>query len=1243
MVKYGELIAFEPIVKIVQLREVDDKKAAARLIGNYVISDGMEKNLNQIIIPQLDFHGPVNSELSSEDKEVSSLEHQGLLIVGYYGSGKSHLMATISAIAEHEDLLSNLKNPSVRKEAEKIAGNFKVIRIEIGAVKRSLRDIICAELEKGLKSMGIPFKFESAEQITNHKDEFIRMMGEFQQKYPEKGLLLVVDELLDFLRTRAEGDLIYDLNFLREIGESIRWSRFRFMTGIQEALFNNPRFEFVAASIQLMKPRYLQIRIVKEDLKFVISERLLKKDQKQKAKIRIHLRKFSALYGDMNERLEDYVNLYPVHPAYLDILERLTLVEKREVLKAISSDIESLIESKVPDNDPGLLSFDRYWNVLNSDASIVTNADVKNVLEKGKLLEGIIQRQFSKVQYRPVAVRIIQALAIHRLTTGDVNKPIGLTSENLRDDLCLYLDLPEKDSEFLRSTIETILRDISRTVSGQFISQNDENGQFYLDLKKDIDYDKKIEERGEALGDHLDRYYFDALKRVMKTPENTFKSGHRIWQHDLVWRTHNAGRPGYLFFGAPDERPTAYPPQDFYIYFIQPFDTPPFNDEKKPDEVFFYFVEPTTEFNKILRLYAGAREMSATSGGPSKRIYEDKATDHLKAMERWLRENMQTTYDVVYQGQRKKLFEWSKEATVPSNADVPDMVNAVSALCLEPHFTAIAPQYPKFSDVIRNKEDREEIVKDSLKWLRGSLKTKRAAILLDGLKLLDGDQISVDKSPYAQYILKLMSSRGEGQVLNRTDIFESKLGIEYDQKFRLEPELMTLVIAALVYNGDVVISYPGKKIDPTNLEEFTKMGVSDFIVFKHLEYPKNTPTETLQELFKVLDLRPGLVTNKEYLKDAIISLNSNVEKRLKQIVELEQKLNMRFMFWNVEIISDQKREIIGEQINSAKQFLESLQRYNTEGKLKNFAYTKKEVHKFRDNLESVANFEQILKITTDFTPILSYISEAEAILPQDNTVRKAIEEAKTCISPSLVDTSKWMDQGFRHDLMEELERLKREYTVEYFNLHGNARLGVQEDELKKKLMHDSRLTQLTSLASIEILPKRQLTDFQTQLNTLTPCYSLTEQDLMISPICPYCKYRPLEQLTLVPVSNTLADLEVRLDIIADDWARTLLTNLNDPVVKKTIKQLLKADQQEMVLEFISTKQLPEDLSSTFIRSLQDLFSGLEKVDITLDDLKQALLEKGTPCTVDEFEKRFAEYIAKLIKGRERKKIRIVIE
>ena len=45
--------------------------------------------------------------------------------------------------------------------------------------------------------------------------------------------------------------------------------------------------------------------------------------------------------------------------------------------------------------------------------------------------------------------------------------------------------------EFLQSIVQQILKDIMTTVSGQFIEYNEENGQYYLDLSKDIDFDEK--------------------------------------------------------------------------------------------------------------------------------------------------------------------------------------------------------------------------------------------------------------------------------------------------------------------------------------------------------------------------------------------------------------------------------------------------------------------------------------------------------------------------------------------------------------------------------------------------------------------------------------------------------------------------------------------------------------------------------------------------------------------------------
>jgi hypothetical protein len=58
---------------------------------------------------------------------------------------------------------------------------------------------------------------------------------------------------------------------------------------------------------------------------------------------------------------------------------------------------------------------------------------------------------------------------VHRLTTNGLDVQFGLTAENMKDDLCLFLPMPEQDADFLLSLIKTTLKDIMTTVSGQFI------------------------------------------------------------------------------------------------------------------------------------------------------------------------------------------------------------------------------------------------------------------------------------------------------------------------------------------------------------------------------------------------------------------------------------------------------------------------------------------------------------------------------------------------------------------------------------------------------------------------------------------------------------------------------------------------------------------------------------------------------------------------------------------------------
>lgn len=79
-----------------------------------------------------------------------------------------------------------------------------------------------------------------------------------------QGLLLVVDELLDYLRSRNQQEVILDLGFLREIGEVCKLIRFRFIAGLQEALFYNPTFQFFAESLRRVKDCFEQARIVRQ-------------------------------------------------------------------------------------------------------------------------------------------------------------------------------------------------------------------------------------------------------------------------------------------------------------------------------------------------------------------------------------------------------------------------------------------------------------------------------------------------------------------------------------------------------------------------------------------------------------------------------------------------------------------------------------------------------------------------------------------------------------------------------------------------------------------------------------------------------------------------------------------------------------------------------------------------------------------------------------------------------------------
>jgi hypothetical protein len=112
----------------------------------------------------------------------------------------------------------------------------------------------------------------------------------------------------------------------------------------------------------------------------------------------------------------------------------------------------------VPADEPGLIAYDSYWQNLKDNPSFRSVPEIREVIEKSRRARGRIQQAFTRPQYRPAALRIIHALSVHRLTTSDIFAPIGATADELRDDLCLILPMPERDAEFLKTVVETVLK-----------------------------------------------------------------------------------------------------------------------------------------------------------------------------------------------------------------------------------------------------------------------------------------------------------------------------------------------------------------------------------------------------------------------------------------------------------------------------------------------------------------------------------------------------------------------------------------------------------------------------------------------------------------------------------------------------------------------------------------------------------------------------------------------------------------
>lgn len=1243
--KYSDLVKFEPIESVIQLLDANKAEEGRKLVSSYVISEAMADRIADIILPQLSFD--------------PSVDHKGILVVGNYGTGKSHLMSVISTIAEDAAAVPEIRNDKVRDAAGLVGGKFQVLRIEISS-RMSLRDILAQELEGFLAVKGVAFKFPPEDKVTQNKTALIDMMDAFEQKFPGQGLLVVADEMLDYLRSRRDTELVHDLSFMREIGEIAKNTRFRFVGGVQEAIFDSARFASTADSLRRVKDRFQQVLIDRQDIGFVVAERLLRKDEHQRDLVRKHLEPFAKFYGSMGDRMEQFVRLFPVHPDYLAIFERIAFAENRNALSTLSGAMKKLLDQEVPTDGPGVITYDSFWTDVRTNPAFRAQNGIRDVVRIAETLQEKIETAFpkGKAMSRPTAHRIIDGLAIQRLTTPDINVELGPTSAELRDQLLLMnpmeADFPSDEPALdLLTFIDTTISDIMKAVNGQFITRATGSDQVFLDVTKDVDYDSEIDKRGESLDDEdLDNAYYQAIAHLMeRTDEATHLPGHKIWQYPLEWFERRAHRDGYLFFGSPNDRPTAYPARDFYLYFVQPYDPPKFKDGEKSDEVFLRLASKDEVLTAILRRFSSASALSTLNSGNAKTVYTAKAEEALKSMRKWLRDQQTTAFNVTYRGKTRTLGEWAKSFSVRERAGIKgddtvnfrEYINVSAGFLLAPHFAETYPEYPTFGTIVTD-ASRRILCTTAVKALGGPSRPKDAVMILDALKLLDGEKLDPRHSPYAQEITSRLAAKGAGQVLNRGEIFEATSMAESfaPERFGLEPDLVAVILAALVHSGDVIVSVAGRKVDSSNLGDGSASLVDELAAFKHIEAPKDVNVAVLRDLYELFGLPSGQAQAAVKGDDAAVrSLQDAIEKAVTSTLTLGTELDASLSFWGAPVMSPEQVQDGRARIEAVRRFAEAHSVYNSPAKLKNMRTTQADTAARMDDFAGYRRIATIVAQLESLAKDAGYLQQTENILRDDDPW---LEKARKARHEIVGRVGGMLDQSAMTAVRSNLGTLKKDYVTHYVSLHAKARLGVTASKTKGALMSDPRLKTLEQLTRVPILPGNELESFRNTLADLKTCSGLVESELATRATCPHCSYTPkAEQLPLAaPATSVLATLDERLDTMMAGWIKKLRDELEDPVTLAEGLQLVDAKVRDRIEAFAAGGELPEPPDSDFVAGIRDALSDLAKVEITSASLRAALTGGGSPVTVDDIRKRFERLLADELKGKDETKVRFVI-
>lgn len=1220
----GHLFDFQQIKDVVDIdADLDESDKRADVVTSYVISESLE---NQIV----EFFNNLDHP-----------KHKANTVIGNYGSGKSHLIAFLISLVEDPSLADALKNEPIKQAVKKLSRKFVSVQFELQAGQVGLKQWFYGKIKQQLKAKyNIDIPVYDPQKDYDDKDNIKDILSIIKKEDPSVGLLVIIDEISDFLSSKQQQEMKADLQFLRVIGQVCQDQDLMFVGSMQEDVFTSNKFKNVASELGRIGERFQNIIIHKEDIKKVIANRIVSKNQEQRHNLEQKFIPYAEKIDDVSSNIDEYVDLFPLTPFLLELFSDLPYFEKRGVIQFAMSEIKYLLA----ENFPYFITFEKVYDILENNPNKKNLEEIYDITKVMAILGQKINLLESKFQED--ALKVVKGLAVYSLWD---RRDKGATAQELANNLML---LPQKKLFSAADNISLIIKKIRDVTDGEYIktSKDESTGLEYFRFvtKAGVDPDQKISQKAASVSDS--QVEFELMMQLADILELENVDGQSdVFKDECEWTSTKSFRTGYVVLVKNNSSFTKLKKKDYAVVIQSPF-VKDFKELFADNQLSIKLQLTKHENVELLKEIVAIKELRDSNF--QKSLMSKKLQDRINGyamgkttvtgLKYRLAKLLTNTTDCHLNGNPVSI----KTHLGRERKSIPEIIDALKTSVFDELFNKAYPQHPVYSiqlSATNILSSLNPIVTDIIKGNFNNL-SRATVLFLQNLDLLDSQEYpSVSGSKITANIVDVLKANAK----KVTDIEKEIVKPLCTSSYGLEAQIVHFHLVLLTVLGKTYLQAKGgDKIDINNIQEKIK-NIAAFETIAYARIQEDYSYDFAARLLNALGLNGNKITLekerltsfKEYKEKitSIISYVSSLEGKINELAN-RQTLHLELDQIKKEFSTIESIDWLKLNINNHTQFS------NLEALNLDLAKITLALLELKNISDAITEYQGTVHDAVQYMNSAVELLDGTAWLVTDADKLKTLKDYQADVGLLCLDFSKFKDRSLRNPIKGKIQQFTKSYVYDFYYPAHEKYVGKKVDwsslnsyptsTLYKKLVLLKNITCISETAfSQMVLGWTDIEQFKCN------CHDLTET-LANHVRCQKCFF-PKQNTNYSEKLAILNKIDQDIEDLYKSYEKTIVKEVRS--YKDNIQFLDDETDKRTVQGIIDSKKLPNEIDQRIVLVINKLFKEIDVVEVEQMQIIDTLFPSQEMTTLEELRKRFYALEADLKKDKQETQVRIKLK